>query len=94
MNSVIVIVACVFCAVGFSATVAIALGRAAARGDEELAREIARERPATALTTVRRNSYAGLDTSRSRGSACEPLLLYETFSVPSIPAWRWPGTEQ
>lgn len=68
MSSVVVIVASVLCAVGASATLAIALGRAAARGDEELARELARDR--------------------------EPSLLYETFSVPSIPAWRWPGTEQ
>jgi hypothetical protein len=67
VNSLVVIVASVLCVVGASATLAVALGRAAAR-DEELARELARDR--------------------------EPSLLYETFSVPSIPAWRWPGTEQ
>jgi len=70
VSSVVVIVASVLCAVGASATLAVALGRAAARGDEELARELAREGP----------------------PAAEPV--YETFSVPSIPAWRWPGTEQ
>jgi hypothetical protein len=95
VSSTIVIVVCALCAVGFSATLAIALGRAAARGDEELAREIARARPAEALSAGRRHNYAGLGSgARMRRGACEPSMLYDTFSVPSMPAWRWPGTEQ
>jgi hypothetical protein len=95
VNSVAVIVVSVLCAVGVSATMAVALGRAAARGDEDLAREIARARPPGAAGPVRPDSCAGLGrSSPSRWSAHEPSLLYETFSVPSIPAWRWPGTEQ
>ena len=96
MNSVVVIVASVLCAVGASATLAVALGRAAARGDEELARELARDRPPAAEPIDRRQSYAGLgpNSPSPLRPAGEPSLLYETFSVPSIPAWRWPGTEQ
>jgi hypothetical protein len=96
VNSVIVIVASVLCAVGASVTLAIALGRAAARGDEELARELARDRPSAAEPVDRRHSYTGLGPSKPSPlhAAREPSLLYETFSVPSIPAWRWPGTEQ
>jgi hypothetical protein len=93
VSSVVVIVASVLCAVAVSATLAVALGRAAARGDEELARELLRDRPVAAASVGRHHSYAGLGSSPAR-SAREPLLLYETFSVPSIPAWRWPGTEQ
>jgi hypothetical protein len=96
VNSVIVIVASVLCAVGASTTLAIALGRAAARGDEELARELARDRPPGAEPVDRRHNYADLGPSNPSPlrPAREPSLLYETFSVPSIPAWRWPGTEQ
>jgi hypothetical protein len=96
VNSVIVIVVSVLCAVGASATLAIALGRAAARGDEELARELARDRPPAAGPVDRRHSYTGSSPGNPSPErlARERSLLYETFSVPSIPAWRWPGTEQ
>lgn len=91
MSSVVVIVASALCFVGASATLALALGRAAARGDEDLARELDRS-PKPALLR-RRQSYAGLGTGQA-GDEREPSLLYDTFSVPSMPAWRWPGTEQ
>jgi hypothetical protein len=96
VSSVIVIVASALCAVGASAMLAIALGRAAARGDEDLAREMARDRAPTTEPVDRRHSYAGLGPANPSPlrPAREPSLFYETFNVPSIPAWRWPGTEQ
>jgi hypothetical protein len=64
VSSMIVIVASALCGIGFSATLAIALGRAAARGDAELARELDR-RPSPRLRD-QRQSYAGLGSARAR----------------------------
>jgi ABC-type branched-subunit amino acid transport system permease subunit len=49
--------------VGFAATLAIALGRAAARGDEDLASMLAQAIPES--MTVRRQSYAGFARAQS-----------------------------
>jgi ABC-type branched-subunit amino acid transport system permease subunit len=49
--------------VGFAATLAIALGRAAARGDEDLASMLAQAIPES--MAVRRQSYAGFARAQS-----------------------------
>ena len=64
MSSVIVIVAPALCAIGFSATVVIALGRTAARADAELERDLA-ERRAASTVRLRRQSRAGAGAARA-----------------------------
>jgi len=91
----LLILASVVCAVGLGTGMVVALGRIGADADEDLDRLLDQNRPAPPLPTFRQ-SYAELATAQSAIS-CEPsttVQLHETVSVPSIPAWRWPGTEQ
>jgi hypothetical protein len=94
------IVASVFGAMGFGAIFVLALGRAARTADADADRMLAERRTKPAIAGYRQ-SYAGF--AREHATITEPSssasvgtqqLLHETFSVPSMPAWRWPGTEQ
>jgi hypothetical protein len=95
-----IIVASVLGAVGFGAIFVVALGRAAGAADANAERILAERRAKPAIAGYRQ-SYAGF--ARGHATITEPSssasvgtqrLLHETFSVPSIPAWRCPGTEQ
>ena len=79
---VAIVVASALVVVGFAAMLMLALGRAAALADEDSERALAEHRVHPAIRGYRQ-SYAGF----ARGH-------YETFRVPSMPAARWPGTEQ
>jgi len=59
----VIIIASGFAAMGLSATLAIALGRAAARADRDMDDQLA-ERRSRALTLLRQN-YAGLSPAQS-----------------------------
>jgi hypothetical protein len=83
--SSILIVAAALGIVGLAVLLALALALAAARADEHSALIIAdhtRDAPHTISATR---------ASRTRFSTAED---YWTVSVPSMPAARWPGTEQ
>lgn len=92
-----IIIASVLGAVGFSAMFVMALMRAASIADDNADRSFAEareERPATGYG----QSYAGFawatPTIVRESSITQPRQLHVTVSVPSMPAWRWPGTEQ
>jgi hypothetical protein len=74
-------------AMAFITTLAIALGRAAAHGDEELDSLLERERP-TPSSTARRQGYAGLATDQSTIS-CEPSITVPSSST-SVGTQRFP----
>jgi hypothetical protein len=95
-----IIVACALSALAFGAIFVLALGRAAGAADADADRILAERRAKPAIAGYRQ-SYAGF--ARGHATITEPSssasvgtqrLLHETFSVPSMPAWRWPGTEQ
>jgi hypothetical protein len=78
---------------------AVALGRAAAIADEESERTHA-ERCVTPSIGGYRQSYQLMRSAPSRRLIEDSrqqrrgVGLHETLSVPSMPAWRCPGTEQ
>jgi hypothetical protein len=92
-----IIIASVLGAVGFSAMFVMALMRAASIADEDADRAFAEPREERSVAGYRQ-SYAGFAWAQStiarESSITEPLQLHVTVSVPSMPAWRCPGTEQ
>jgi hypothetical protein len=78
----------------------MALMRAASIADEDANRAFAEPREERSVAGYGQ-SYAGVTWARPtiapiarESSITQPLRLHVTVSVPSMPAWRWPGTEQ
>jgi phage-related baseplate assembly protein len=94
---VTIIIASVLGAVGFSAMFVMALMRAASIADAAADRALAEPREERSVAGYEQ-SYAGFawaqPTIVRESSITQPLRLHVTVSVPSMPAWRWPGTEQ
>jgi hypothetical protein len=93
-----IIVASALGILGFGAMLAVALGRAAAIADQESERTHA-ARCVTPSVAGYRQSYQLLRSASPRHliedrQQPRAVGLHETLSVPSMPAWRWPGTEQ
>jgi hypothetical protein len=95
------ILASVFGAVFLATAFAVALGIVAARADERLDRQV-REELGDPWSEASGDAFATLAESPALATVGErpaPLSLARssyslTVSVPSMPAWRWPGTEQ
>jgi hypothetical protein len=86
-------------AIAFCGVLVVALSRVAARADQHDEEILARR--LTGSGARHNESYAGLERARPRSSRDRSITVpssgsdYElTVSVPSMPAWRWPGTEQ
>jgi hypothetical protein len=83
----IIIIVSVLTATAFITTLAIALGRAAAHGDEELDSMLERDHP-IGLITARRQSYTGLAWDQATISR-EPSITLPSSST-SVGTQRFP----